>query len=117
MNPEDAAAWEEIYLRKHEGREVFAHAELLEPIEMRVWNGTHPSDANTEVHTATAGTKVFITCYSRFGHVGIRDDNLESHCHGYYGVALPDQIQNIRFVDDGGNPWRKSLLEQLRKSD
>lgn len=73
----DKAAIEEMWRRKRDGREVFAHAELTEDVVMRVWNGRHPVRENTAQHTALAGTKVLVTMLSRFGDCGVRDRDID----------------------------------------
>ena len=78
--------------------DVFFLAETTEPVEMHVWNGVHPVEENTKVHTAPAGTTVLVTVYSRFGDVGIRDDNLDPPSHGYYARVNPDTLNNWRIA-------------------
>ena len=113
-SPEDAKAIEELWTRKHEGREVFAQAELLVDCTMRIWNGTHPVEENSREHVVKTGSKILVTVISRFGHVGVRHDRLDVEEHGYYGCVAPEQLRNYRFLSNGGEGWRKALLEKLK---
>ena len=112
VSPEDLQAWKEMVERKLDGRDMFATAELLVNVQMSKWNGIHPVETNSTDYTVKAGTKVLITVYSRLGHAGIRDDNLDKPVHGYYGCAYPEQLKNIKFLNDGGRAWRKEMLEK-----
>lgn len=113
VSPEDEKVWKEMWIRKDEGREMFAHAELLEDVEGRQWNGNHPVERNERKYTMKAGSTVLITVASRFGDVGIRGTSINEEVHGYHARVLPEQLRNPRFLSDGGTPWRKQMMEKL----
>lgn len=113
--PEYYAPWyQEALDRKDEGREIFANAELTQDVEMRAWNGTHPSEApkNNRSYTMKAGETVLITMASRFGDVGVRGTSVDQEIHGYHARIDPRWLTNVRFLSDGGRPWRKEMLQK-----
>ena len=65
-------------------------ATTTEDHEMHVWNGTHPVDVNTTVHTCKAGTEVLVWMVSRFGDVGITDNLVDAR--GYSIRIDPDKL-------------------------
>jgi hypothetical protein len=76
------------------GGGIMMHATLKRDVTMDVWNGTHPVEKNTKMHVATAGTRVLVTMASRFGDVGIRDENIDSLTHGYYARVDPSDLED-----------------------
>lgn len=113
VSPEDEAVWKAMWIRKDEGREMFAQAELLVDVEGSEWNGTHPVEKNERKYTMKAGSTVLITMASRFGDVGIRGTDIDEESHGYHARVLPEMLRNPRFLSDGGTPWRKQMMEKL----
>lgn len=73
----------------------FLLADLVEDTEMHVWNGKHPTEENTAVHTAKAGTTVLVSVFSRFGDVAIRDRDLNPG-YGYDARVMPDRLTRWR---------------------
>lgn len=100
MNDQEALneALNELYQRRANGQEVFAHAELTCNVTMHVWNGRHPVETNTLSHVAKEGTRVLITMFSRFGDVGIRDNDVDNIRHGYTARVTPEMLRNIVLV-------------------
>ena len=49
-------------------------AKINKDVEMLVWNGNHPYDANINKHMCKSGSDVIIWMVSRFGHLGITDN-------------------------------------------
>lgn len=104
-------AWlTEAYQRKEDGRECFAHAVTTREVEATQWNGHF---APEESYVIPAGTRVLITMASRFGDVGIRGRNIDRIEHGYHARVEPESLRNVVFVDDGGRPWRKEMMERF----
>lgn len=97
MSESDTAVLEGLYSKKAQHVDQFAYAELVEPVEMRVWNNNHPVDANTKIHVAPAGTTVLITMVSRLGDLGIRDRNLTPASNGYYARVPFESLKNLRW--------------------
>ena len=98
--------WKEMWKRKGDGREMFAHGTLLVDRPASRWNGNHPVEENSTKYVISAGTKVLITMISRFGHVGIRDYNIDEEAHGYVASAQPEMLKDLSFLSDGGSGWR-----------
>lgn len=107
---QDKDAIKELWVRKDEGREMFAQADLLVDVEMDEWDGENrPVEQHSDRRTAKAGSRVLVTMISRFGHVGIRDNRLDEETHGYYGTVDPEKLTNFKFLSDGGVGWRKQF--------
>ncbi len=99
--------WKEMWKRKSDFREMFAHGTLLVDRPASRWNGNHPVEKNSTEYVIPAGTKVLITVISRFGHVGIRDYNIDQEEHGYVACALPEELTDLRFLSDGGEGFKE----------
>lgn len=108
---DDKAAWVEMWLRKDEGRGMFANAELVEDTEFRRWNG-HGAKPEYTAYSHKAGTTVLITMVSRFGGVGIRVTNIDKEEHGYDARVDPEKLKSLKFLSDGGRPWRKEMMTE-----
>lgn len=108
----DDDAWEEAWQRKAEGREVFAQAELVEDHTFRRWNG-HESIPEYTEYVVKAGGTIIVTTVSRFGHACIRGTDVDNEVHGYDSTIDPSGLRCLRFLSDGGRPWRKVLLERI----
>lgn len=106
----DAEAWEEIWKRKRDGREMFANAELTRDVPMSQWNG---HDEPATEYECKAGQTVLITMASRFGDVGIRGIEIGQERHGYHARIEPEALVNVRFLSDGGKPWRLEILKNM----
>lgn len=112
----DEAAWKEMWNRKADGREMFAQAELTEDHEFRRWNGhdhKHKKLPEFSSYHKKAGEVVLITCVSRFGHACIRGTNVDSETHGYDGGIDPSKLKNLKFLSDGGKPWRMEMFKEM----
>lgn len=116
--PEAEPAWlTEAYQRKEDGREMFAHAVTTVDVEAVSYGDVRQSHTQADHHTIPAGTRVLITVVSRFGDVGIRGRDVDRIEHGYHTRVMPGVLRDDVFVDDGGRPWRKEMLERLGLSD
>ncbi len=93
--------WKEMWRRKGAGQEMFAHGVLKVDRPASRWNGNHPVEKNSIEYIIPAGTKVLITMISRFGHVGIRDYDIDKQEHGYVASAQPDDLHELRFLSAG----------------
>src|SRR6185436_14096842 len=106
----DEAAWKEVWERKADGREVFAQAELCVDKVFSHWNGHGEPDT---AYARRPGDVVLITTVSRFGHACIRGIDVQDETHGYDATAQPHELRNLRFLSDGGVPWRKQMLADM----
>lgn len=112
MSEADKKAWEEMWERQADGREMFAQAELTEDHEFQKWNG-HGAKPEFTKYTKKAGDTVIITCVSRFGHACIRGTDVDKPVHGYDAGIEPEKLKNLRFIGDEGKPWRKDMLKKM----
>lgn len=99
LSSADQVILDELWRRKHanEGLDSWMGAvvaELAQDVQMHVWNGKHPVDANTTAHTAKKGTTVLIWMMSRLGDIGITD---RMDAHGYDVRVDPSAVVNWRF--------------------
>ncbi len=111
MSPEDELAWKEMWERKDDGREMFATAELTVTKELKRWRG-HGAKPEYAPYWVKAGDRVLITMVSRFGHAGIRGTSIDKEEHGYDACVPPEQLKNLKFLSDGGRPWRKEMEQK-----
>lgn len=102
------AFWKEMWERKGSFREMFSNGVLLVDCQASRWNGNHPVEENSTKYIIPAGTKVLITVISRFGHVGIRDYDIDKEEHGYVACVQPEQLKDLVFLSDGGTGWKWS---------
>jgi len=79
------------------------YATLLKDTEMHVWNNKHPVEENIAIHVSKAGTTVFVPMISRFGDVGVRDENLDKLQHGYYARVMPEELTDWRTTIEKGD--------------
>lgn len=87
----------EMWRRKSERLDVWAHGELTETVEMIEYTDRE-SGYQARPYQVQAGTTVLITMLSRFGDVGIRAHDISKKLHGYHGRVDPAVVTNVRFI-------------------
>lgn len=65
-------------------------AKTKKDLEMSVWNGQHPVDANVKKHICETGTKVRVWMVSRMGDIGVTDNLVDPHGYDIRGLEAED---------------------------
>lgn len=80
----------ELWRRKDMGASVLARAVMTESVELGF----------ETKYRVNAGDQVLVTMFSRFGHIGIRGQNMtDLNNVNYDGCAAPTQVKDLTFID------------------